>query len=295
MASGMYRNFKFQISNLKFKKCAMGLMFVLVARSGSAADANVATSLFAQSAAQILKNEFQDPGVSFLLLDARTGSLIASRWEKTEAPVPVGSLVKPFTALAYGERHDFRYPSFDCHGAKGGCWLPRGHGQITIESALANSCNSYFRMLTAEMTGADLASTARRFGLDPPPANLAGAGLYGLGTEWAISPLNLARGYLELSRDSAQPEMRIILAGMLECARSGTGAGVGRELKAWSALAKTGTAACTHQKRAPGDGFTLALAPADEPRWLLLVRVHGVPGSKAAPIAGRILRRLEEY
>jgi hypothetical protein len=46
--------------------------------------------------------------------------------------------------------------------------------------------------------------------------------------------------------------------------------------------------------RAPGDGFVVALVPAQQPEILLMVRVHGVPGAKAAETAGRMLRRMEE-
>jgi cell division protein FtsI/penicillin-binding protein 2 len=74
----------------------------------------------------------------------------------------------------------------------------------------------------------------------------------------------------------------------------GTGAEVGHALRSKTALVKTGTAACTHSQRAPGDGFTIAMVPADDPRLLLMVRVHGVPGSIAAKTAGMMLRRIEE-
>jgi len=60
------------------------------------------------------------------------------------------------------------------------------------------------------------------------------------------------------------------------------------------ALVKTGTAACTHSRHAVGDGFTVALVPADEPQVLLMVRVHGVPGAQAAKTAGQMLRRIED-
>ena len=39
-----------------------------------------------------------------------------------------------------------------------------------------------------------------------------------------------------------------------------------------------------------GDGYVIALYPAESPRLLLLVCVHGVPGAEAAVTVGRILR-----
>lgn len=268
---------------------ATGPLQNLIAESLPAGD-----SLFAQSASRILDHEFSSNEISYLLLDARTGNLLASRWDSLERPIPLGSLVKPFTALAYGEEHQFRYPTHICRGETSGCWRPRGHGEVTLTSAVAQSCNSYFRMLTANMNSADLAPTARRFGLDPPAADLSGAALIGMGNRWLVSPLHVARAYLELNRRRDQPGAREVLAGMEQSARQGTGSEVDRALPHSHALVKTGTAACTHPIHAPGDGFVVAMVPAEQPEFLLMVRVHGVPGATAAATAGRMLRRIEE-
>jgi hypothetical protein len=149
-------------------------------------------------------------------------------------------------------------------------------------------------MLTANMSSADLAPTARRLGLDPPAANLSGAALIGIGNRWLISPLHAARAYLELNRRRDQPGAREVLAGMAQSAWQGTGSEVDRALRGSHALVKTGTAACTHPSHAPGDGFVVALVPAEQPEFLLMVRVHGVSGATAAVTAGRMLRRIEE-
>jgi hypothetical protein len=52
-------------------------------------------SLFAQSAAQALDRDFPSRDVSFLLLDAHTGSVLAARWDHPDTPIPMGSLLKP--------------------------------------------------------------------------------------------------------------------------------------------------------------------------------------------------------
>jgi cell division protein FtsI/penicillin-binding protein 2 len=252
------------------------------------------TSLFAQSVGQLLNRDFPNHDISFLVLDAHTGTVLASRWDHPEALIPLGSLVKPFTALAYGERHEFKYPTHICRGTITGCWLPRGHGVVDLTSAIAYSCNSYFRMLTADMTAAQVSPTATRFGLQPPALGISGPTLAGLGNHWLMSPLSMARAYVELIRRRDQPGVRLVLAGMAQSARQGTGAEVDRALSYPDALAKTGTAACTHHTHAPGDGFTVAIAPADQPQILLMVRVHGVPGAQAARTAGQMLRRIEE-
>jgi cell division protein FtsI/penicillin-binding protein 2 len=261
------------------------------------------TSLFAQSAGQVLNRNFPSDGISFLLLDAQTGAVLASRWDHPETPIPLGSLVKPFTALAYGELHGFKYPTHICRGTTTGCWRPRGHGAVDLTSAIAYSCNSYFRMLTTSMVAAEVSPIAARFGLQPPAPEISGAALAGLGNhalgdhalgnQWLISPLNMARAYLELIRRRDQAAVRLVLDGMAQSARRGTGADVDRALPYSDALAKTGTAPCTHTRHAPGDGFIIVLAPADQPQILLLVRVHGVPGAQAARTAGQMLRRIE--
>jgi hypothetical protein len=254
---------------------------------------NSSASLFAQSAVQALTRDFPSPDISFLLLDADTGHVLASRWSYPDAPIPMGSLLKPFTALAYGEQHAYQYPNHTCRGTSTGCWLPRGHGDVDLTMAVAHSCNSYFRMLTAGLTADDVSPTATRFGLDRPPRGASGAELAGLGTRWRTSPLRLVLGYLELVRDREQPGVRQILDGMALSALHGTGAEVHRAFPSVDALVKTGTAACTHTRHAPGDGFSVVLVPADDPQILLLVRVHGVPGAQAARTAGQMLSRIE--
>jgi hypothetical protein len=59
-----------------------------------------------------------------------------------------------------------------------------------------------------------------------------------------------------------------------------------------AALAKTGTAVCSHRPRGAADGFTVVLYPAAQPRLLLLVRVHGITGAQSAAVAGAMLRCL---
>jgi cell division protein FtsI/penicillin-binding protein 2 len=259
--------------------------------SGDAKSAE--SSLFAQSAAETLDRDFPSRDISFLLLDARTGRTLASRWERLDSPIPLGSLVKPFTALAYGEQHDFHYPAHTCRGTATGCWRPHGHGEIGLTPAIAYSCNSYFSMLTANLTAADVAPIAAHFGIESPDRDASGPALAGVGSRWRISPARMARAYLELIRRREQPGVREVLAGMAQSAQHGTGAEVDRALPYPDALAKTGTAPCTHSPRAPGDGFVVVLTPTDQPRLLLMVRVHGVPGAQAAKTAGQMLRRIE--
>ena len=274
---------------------SLGLLPRAQAQSTTASEEDTAAkSLFAQAAIRILDLEFEDPGISYLLFDARTPVLLSSRWENPGRPIALGSLVKPFTALAYAEAHAFAYPTHVCRGEVSGCWRIHPHGELNIVSAIAVSCNSYFRALAANLRGEQLLPTANTFGLDPPSPELTGDSLMGLGEQWRISPLHMARAYLELYRRRDQPGVRDLLKGMAQSASRGTGAAIGQALKHSDALVKTGTAPCTHVHPATADGFVIALVPANQPEILLMIRVHGVAGAKAAVTAGGMLERMEE-
>ena len=245
----------------------------------------VAGSLYEQSLVRLLRERFPEARTSYLLVEARTGRLVDSRWENAERPVPVGSLVKPFTALAYGEAHQYRYPEYLCRGKASRCWLARGHGRIGIGEAVAHSCNAYFRALAVQVRVEDVANLAQRFGMEAPPAGSTAQTLIGLGGGWRVAPLALARAYCRLVEE---PRAAELVRGMAMSARSGTGKA------ARMGLVKTGTAPCVHHPKAPGDGYVMALYPAESPRYALLVRVHGVPGAEAAVVAGQMLRAIRD-
>lgn len=200
--------------------------------------------------------------MSLLEIDLATGNVVRREWEDTK-PVPIGSLAKPFIALAYAQRHGFVYPRVRCKR----CWKPDGHGEMGIVAAIAQSCNTYFEALRKSVSEDELRSVALRFGLEQLDR---------------AEPEKLLRAYVELYRRAAEPGAASILEGMREAAASGTAKAIGSD-----AYAKTGTAACTHQPRAPGDGFAVILTPAPQPRTAILVRVHGAPGSAAVKSAIR--------
>lgn len=203
--------------------------------------------------------------LSFLRLDVESGAVTARQWTPEEV-VEVGSLAKPFVALAYAQGHGFVYPEVECKR----CWSPRGHGKVGMEQAIAQSCNTYFETLRAALRPGELEGVAQRFGLEGADR---------------VRPERLLRAYVELQRRGAEPGVAPILAGMRLAAKSGTAKGLGRD-----ALAKTGTAACGHKQKAPGDGFAVVLYPAVNPRVAVLVRLHSRPGAHAAREARTLLQ-----
>jgi hypothetical protein len=215
--------------------------------------------------------------INYIVVDVRTRQVVKQDWPDADRPIPVGSLVKPFTALASSGP----FPEFVCHGAVDRCWLAKGHGRLRFRDALANSCNAYFLQLARGVDANSLAVIAAKFGIPPPDVETPEARI-GLGTDWQVSPLALTRAYCELTARSPEPRVAEILAGLKLAAESGTASAIGR-----GALAKTGTAPCVAQRKHVGDGFTIVLALP----IAILVRVHGVPGAEAAKSAARILRQ----
>ena len=216
----------------------------------------------------------------FILVRTSDGARIGERWKDPQLPAPLGSLVKPFVALAYGDSHGFRYPDFTCAG----CWLPRGHGHIGITAALAHSCNSYFLQLAALVNPDDVTRTAEQFGL-PAPSDASPDSLIGRYGKWRIAPLAMANAYNELVHRRSDPGVPLILDAMRRCARSGTASAIAAPV-----AAKTGTAPCVHPASAIGDGLLAALFPSETPGFVLLVRAHGVPGAECARRSGPFLR-----
>ena len=239
-----------------------------------------------------------DPSsASYVIVSTETREIVEANWERSDEPIPVGSLVKPFTALAYAESHSFRYPEVRCRGAEDECWFPKGHGTLGVKQALAQSCNTYFLWLADRVLWSNMETVARRLGLAAPPMNTPAGTYIGLGTKWKLQPLALLRAYQELVRRSANPGIEPLVQGLALASRSGTGSGIGRALDGEPALVKTGTSPCIHpsdtkRRSSNGDGYVIALYPAEAPRYTMLVQVHGAPGRVAANIGGRILARV---
>lgn len=251
--------------------------------------AQAAQQLFSHAASAILAKEFPQPAISYLLMD-RSGAVLAQRWRSPDA-IPPGSLVKPFLAVAFGEQHGERFPVVRCRGTRSLCWRPDGHGSLGLEDALAQSCNAYFLALAQGLDHNRAAQVFTRYGLAGPLAGASDEDFVGSGHGWKEMPGALARAYLMLVHERGPAQNRIV-AGMQGSAEHGTARAVDAVLGRDAALAKTGTAPCTHTPHAPGDGFTVVLYPAVEPRLVLLVREHGTTGAETAKIAGEMLRSL---
>jgi cell division protein FtsI/penicillin-binding protein 2 len=235
----------------------------------------LAPTLFDQSIFRLLQRDF--PATQFLLVDADTHELIGGHWVAPERPIPMGSLVKPFSALS-GPALKFR-----CNPRE--CWRPEGHGEMDLSHAIAESCNSYFLQLNAVAIPEQVRAMTARFHL-PNPRDFKPSTLTGIGAQWLISPRQIATAYAALASDESAAAIR---EGMRMSAKQGTAKALRSE-----ALAKTGTAPCSHAQKAPGDGYVAVLYPASSPRYVLLVQVHGVSGAVAAHTAGEMLKVIRD-
>lgn len=199
----------------------------------------------------------------YVLLDVGTGRTIA-KWSGQQV-VPVGSLLKPFVAVA----RKGPYPTLECDGKQ--CW--KRHGKVGITEAIGYSCNSYFLQLLKDSTADELNPAMQAMGL-PAFGPIASPNTFiGLDGEWRVAPEALLKAFAHLDG---------VKTGLELSARSGTMKAAGIP----GLLGKTGTAPCTHVKREQGDGFALLWSP----DWAVLVRVHNTTGANAAATAGKILR-----
>jgi hypothetical protein len=253
------------------------------------ASVTTSTSLHAQSTQSALTRRWPpaiNSRLSWLVLDLSSGQIISHQGPDPDLPIPVGSLTKPFLALAYARTHT-AFPHLTCRGTQDRCWLPRGHGSLGVEDALAHSCNAYFLALARQTDPDALQSVLQLLGLPSPPAGASPAALIGLDPTWEIAPATLARAYARLL---SQPDAASILIGLRQAASKGSASALFSE----DALAKTGTAPC-HRRTciASADGLVIAITPVENPRTLLLLRQQGSTGAGTSALAAQMLQVLE--
>ena len=201
--------------------------------------------------------------------------------ELPDAPMPVGSLQKPFVAKAWALAHPGEpSPRFRC--GPGGCWFPAGHGDLGLVRATTVSCNTYYLQLAGQTPLAGLAGTLAQEGWTPAPLGAGDAiGLGGL----AIRPSALLAAYVRLTRTpwpAGEPVRREVLAGLREAALAGTARGLGHR----GFWAKTGTVLLDALHTT---GLALAV---DDAGWAILGRLEPGTGREAAAALAGVLDQL---
>jgi cell division protein FtsI/penicillin-binding protein 2 len=278
------------------------------------------SALYTQAVSSLLDRQFPSTQIDYLLMDAQSQQVIAMRWRDAETPMPPGSLLKPFVALAYARLHmnhetiSDPFPGFVCHGKSDGCWRVGGHGSLRLEHALAGSCNAYFLALARELAASPggfeaLQLTAAEYGLPAPPDPLGTndhtAGMWiGVTPEWRIPPRTMAAAYARLASQAGSPVTARLQAGMKLAALPG-GTAWRLQDRGKDTLAKTGTAPCVPRSnrqedrcRVNGDGLVVVVTGSEGMRaqsgMLWLVRQRGTTGAMAAELAGRMMKQLED-
>lgn len=203
--------------------------------------------------------------------------ILRAEWPRQDEPVSPGSIVKPFTALAYAQAHHYFYPDHFCRGAADRCWWGRGHGKIGIRDAVAHSCNHYFRQLAQALPPHATPTLLAQFGIDVPEAPPDSQ--IGLGAAWKVKPEALAAAYAEFFSRPADPGIFPLIDGMRRAARYGTARALGPGY-----LAKTGTGP---NAKLDGDGYAVIAYPEAAPRELVLLQAPGVTGAKAVEMFTR--------
>lgn len=210
--------------------------------------------------------------------------------EAGDAPLPVGSIQKPFVAKAWALAHPQEVsPRYSCTAASR-CWLRSGHGELGLTQALAASCNTYFRRLAEATPLAALASTLAAEGFSRAPLSPDTAiGLPGAGGLLTIRPSILLEAYVRLVRSPwsvGESIRQQVLAGLREAALTGTAA-----LGQRGYWAKTGTVPLEGDPLHTS-GYALAV---EDSGWAILARLPRGSGREAAEALGEPLARLRPW
>lgn len=193
---------------------------------------------------------------------------------------------------------------------------------IGLDDALARSSNRYFEQLGAKVGAVHLLDYAHRLGLGVTtgsgvegesagqlPTDAAGPrplGGYGHGV--LVTPLQLAYLVAAIASNGEPPQLtagpstgarrridvspaalRRVKEGMLACTRRGTAS------KAFGEGSNVAGKTATVAAGAVSTGMFACFAPADAPRWIVVVALEGrdVNGAAAAKVAAKIVGRLD--
>jgi len=222
----------------------------------------------------------------------REASGALSRGARSDAPIAVGSLQKPFVAKAWARAHPGApSPRFRCE-PDSGCWLPSGHGEVGLARALALSCNTYFRDLAAETPPPMLGDALHAAGFPRGPTSPEEAiGLPGDAGPLRVRPSDLLAAYARLVRDPwlvGEPIRAEVLEGLRESALDGTAKGLG----ARGYWAKTGTVPSSDGNPLHTCGLALAV---DDSGWAILARLEPGTGREAAAAMAATVARLRPW
>lgn len=225
--------------------------------------------------------------------------------------LPPGSTLKPLVMAALLASSKWRASeTFFCpgrlhiSGRSFNCVHPPIDAPMRVDTALAYSCNCFVAHAAERFGPGELAAELARAGLASASGLVAteasgrveratGADaqrLQALGEAGVlVTPAGLAMAYRQLARRLFQPEseavLRTVRDGMKESVEFGTA-----RLAAVSGVAVAGKTGSTLAENGEAIAWFAGWLPADAPKVLVCVMLHGRSGgADAAPVAGRIL------
>ncbi len=235
-----------------------------------------------------ISTALQGTQASAVVLDERSGAILASVGaQRRDIRATPGSAIKPLW-LAYALEHGIIHPQTEVYcrrklkiGSRSlPCTHPADRDVFTAETALAESCNTWFAELGRRYTGIQMEAAIRAARL--PHANFAQAtteqrqlevlGLQGL----SVSPLQLAQAYRDLlQRLTADSPVQRGLRGSVQYGMANLAAVPGLDI-----LGKTGTASN------PGEAWTHGwFAGALSGQYIVVIYVPRGDGGTAARLA----------
>jgi cell division protein FtsI/penicillin-binding protein 2 len=239
----------------------------------------------ASPVAEALSRALRGTQASAVVLDLQTGAVLASAGEsRRRAP---GSTIKPLL-LEYALEHGIVRPEMEVYCRRnlhvGGRALPCTHPAdlpvFTAESALAESCNTWFAEMGRRFSGPELEAALRETHLPHAPMDAASVerrqlAVLGLNAVTA-SPLELARAYRDLL--GRMPPTGPVARGLKESVDYGMANPAA--VTGVTILGKTGTASD------PGEAWTHGwFAGAVPGRFVIVVYVPHGDGGTAARLA----------
>jgi cell division protein FtsI/penicillin-binding protein 2 len=233
-----------------------------------------------------------------LILDAKTGRILAAVRLNEAVRAAPGSVMKPFF-LMHALRHELIYPhtTVVCHrtlhiaGRNVDCTHPRSEMVFDSEQALAYSCNSYFAEMATRFTLEDAVSALDEYGVPSTsilqtPANTQQTQLFILGLEgMSVAPMQLAEAYRKLAGQltglTPNSPMQAVMRGLQDSVAYGMAHNA--YVDGLPIAGKTGTASDPGQPWT--HGWFAGFAPAKSPKVVVVIYLPRGNGADAAHLA----------
>lgn len=268
-----------------------------------------------------------------IIADISTGQIIGcSNFNKAFHAYTIGSLGKLITSTALLEEKVINKDhSYYCKGSeiingkKKYCWNPNGHGKLSLESALTESCNLYFLNYSKKIASEDILKYYKIYNLNKcEPAkelsietnfNIPSTGLntdiaLGLNKKLLLSPAQMLSLTCTIARNGiykplwvkkpstqakklniSESTIRVVQNGMSGCGTTGTAKLL--TTKGFSVAAKTGTAPYIDKKT---HGWCIGYTPIKKPKIAFCTFIdEGTGFSDAVPITSEILKLCQKH